>query len=141
MKIGFDIHGCIDVYPEVFKNLGEKLIAKNHEVHIITGQEWEKVKHKVEKRGVPYTHHFSIVDYHMTQGTKMWKDEKGTWWMDEKIWLRSKGDYIRRADIEVYFDDSHEYGQWVPESCTFIVVPPKGFDKYFHLFELGLDIH
>lgn len=133
MKIGIDIHNCIDLYPDVFRVLAERLIADNHEIHIITGQEWEKVYHKVDKYQVPYTHRFSIVDYHKSIGTKMWQDKKGTWWCDEKIWVRSKGNYICREGITVHFDDTLEYANYLPDTCTFVLVPKKGFDVATHI--------
>lgn len=140
MKIGLDVHGCIDLYPSIFARLSKTLIHNGHEVHIITGQEWERVGKKVDKNGVRYSHHFSIVDYHLSIGTKMWQDEKKTWWMDEKIWIRSKGDYIHRSQIDVHFDDSYEYAEYCPEFCTFILVPKTNFDGGFlqFLFQTSL---
>ncbi len=102
MKIGLDIHGVIDTYPEQFRSMSANLMMNGHEVHIITGQEWDKVKAKVEKFKISYSHHFSIVDYHLSIGTKMKKDSRGTWWMDEKTWVMSKGLYIKRKKIDVY---------------------------------------
>lgn len=127
MKVGLDIHGVIDLYPEFFAGLSRKLVLDGHEVHIITGQEWRKVRHKVKKFDISYTHHFSIVDYHKSIGTPMHKDDKDTWWMAEKIWVRSKGDYIHRTKIDVHFDDSYEYCNYCPDFCTFIVVPKTNF--------------
>lgn len=132
MKVGFDIHGCIDLYPEQFKTLSEQLISGGHEVHIITGQEWCNVKNKVEQAGISFTHHFSIVDYHKTVNTKMWQDTRGTWWMDQEVWVRSKGNYIYRWELDIHFDDSYEYAQFVPSTCTFILVPKRGFVTMFN---------
>lgn len=133
MKIGMDIHGCIETYPTLFEYSSKKWLEKGHEIHIITGQEWDKVKHKVELAGVQYTHHFSIVDYHKGIGTEMKLDKKGHWWMDETTWNRTKGDYIHRMHIDVHFDDSQEYAKWVPNYCTFVLVPPYGFGKFWLL--------
>ena len=134
MKIGLDIHGVIDRYPEQFRDMSRTLMANGHEVYIITGQPWKQVAHTVAKAGVNYTDTFSIVDYHRKdKDTKMWKDKNGTWWMDEKVWIRSKGDYIERMGIDVHFDDSYEYAEYVPNSCTFVLVPKKGLDKFFKL--------
>ena len=60
-------------------------------------------------------------------GTKMWQNDKGTWWMDEKDWVRSKGDYIHREKVDIHFDDSWEYANFIPDSCTFILVPKTNF--------------
>lgn len=131
MKVGLDVHGVIDRYPVLFQRLSKDLIQAGHEVAIITGQEWEKIVPKIEALDICYTSHFSIVDYHKSIGTRMHQDEKGTWWMGNIAWVRSKGDYIHREHIDIHFDDSCEYANWVPEFCSFILVPNTGFEIYF----------
>ena len=128
MKVGIDLHGCIDLYPQFFSKLSHALISNGHSVSIITGQEWEKVGPKVDQLGISYNNHFSIVDYHKVIKTDMWQDSKKTWWMAEKIWLRSKGNYIFSEHVDVHFDDSYAYAEYVPDFCTFILVPKKNFD-------------
>jgi len=136
MNVGFDIHGCIDLYSEFFSKLSKNLVKQGHNVHIVTGQEWDRVKGKVHKANVLYSHHFSVVDYHKSIGTEMvnkkehWQTED-QWFMDEKIWVRTKGDYIARENIHLHFDDSVEYAEYMPKFCTFILVPKKGFVEDF----------
>lgn len=128
MKIGLDIHGVIDQYPHTFRIWSHDWVAKGYEVHIITGQQWEKAKVTVEKNGITYTHHFSIVDYHRkAKDVKMWQDDKKTWWMNSKTWLKSKGLYIESKMIDTHFDDSVEYAKYMPSFCTFVLVPPCNF--------------
>lgn len=127
MKIGLDIHGVIDKYPQFFKDFSKAMIAEGHEVHIITGQERENAEPTVRAAGVEFTHFFSVVDYHLNKGTEMWKDEKDTWWMDKDEWLRTKGDYCKRMSIDIHFDDSVEYKEFMPSTCGFILVPKSGF--------------
>jgi len=130
MNVGIDVHGVIDLYPSAFKIITANLVKDFHGVHIITGQEWEKIKPMIDDLGIQYTHHFSIVDYHRNKGTKMWKDKKGTFWMDEMEWVRSKGDYIHRENIDIHFDDTWEYANFIPNTCTFILVPKKNFHAF-----------
>jgi len=134
MKVGFDVHGCITLYPEIFMKLSRGLLDMGHEVHIITGQEQSKIESKVRELNISFTHFFSIVDYHKNIGTEMWVDEKGTFWMEEDTWNRSKGDYIFREKIDVHFDDNYEYVNYIPDSCTVIIVPRIGFDKFMSTF-------
>ena len=131
MHIGLDCHGVIDKYPETFARLSRNLMAQNHSVSIITGQEWEKVKPTILKHRISYSHFFSIVDYHKELGTDMWLDQKGTWWMDNEIWLQSKGNYVQRNNIDLHFDDSYSYAKYFPSTCTFILVPKTNF----HVFD------
>lgn len=130
LKIGLDLHGVIDLYPALFSRMSKNLANEGAEIHIITGQEKEKIIPKLEKYQITYDHLFSIVDYHFERGTEMWKDCKGTWWMDERFWLRSKGDYMDRAHIDIHFDDSFEYAKFVPPFCTFILVPKTNFELF-----------
>jgi len=140
MRVGIDIHGVADKFPEAFRNLTYNLMANGHGVFIITGQEWKKAKLDVERFKISYTGHFSTVDYHRRIGTKMWRDKNETWWMDKKIWLKSKGDYIKRAHIDVHFDDSYEYARYCPENCTFILVPRKNFKAFGQLIFKGFTL-
>ena len=58
-KIGLDIHGVIDKYRSLFAELSYLWAKEGYEVHVVTGQEFESVKHKLD--GITYTHFFSIV--------------------------------------------------------------------------------
>ena len=131
MNIGLDIHGVISLYPEICSDFSLILREAGNTISIITGQEWDKVKEKVDKAKVTYDHHFSIVDYHREIGTKMWQDEKGRYWMEENIWARSKGDYMLREHIDIHFDDSLEYAKYVPDFTTFVLVPKKNWDPFY----------
>ena len=126
LKIGIDLHGVADLYPEQFKHWSYVWIVNGHEVHLITGSPWKDAKKTVKDLGISYSHYFSTVDYHRSIFTEMWKKD-GTWWMEEKTWARSKGDYLHRERIDIHFDDQHEYANWVPDFCTFILVPKKNF--------------
>ena len=136
MKIGLDIHGVIDAYPQLFSKLSNMWVGKGYEVHIVTGQEWEGVVGKVEEAKISYTHHFSIVDYHKSIATKMWdNDPRGKgWWMEGDIWTRSKGDYASRVDLDLHFDDSKSYAKYFPETCSFVCVGTRDFEKFVNCF-------
>jgi len=123
MKIGLDVHGVIDKYPTFVAQYTLNKINSGNEIHIITGQEREFVEPLVKSLGVPFTHFFSVVDYHKSIDTKMWQDDKKTWWMEPEAWLRTKGDYCKREGIEIHFDDSMEYGEFMPDTCAFVHLP------------------
>jgi len=128
MKIGVDIHQTIDIYPKLFAELTQKWLFKGHEIHIITGQPWAKAIQTIYENKISFTHHFSIVDHHLDIKTPM-EYRNGSWWMDEKIWLRSKGDYCSYNLVDIHFDDQVEYARYFPESCEVVIVPPEGFEK------------
>jgi len=132
MKVGLDIHGVIDVYPCIFRQLSQKFIDEGHEVHIVTGQQWHIAVEEVEGLNIPYTHYFSIVDHHLALGTPMNEKENG-WWMEGKTWDESKGIYCREQDIGLHFDNDIKYAEYFPDACTFVWVR-SGFGKIWELF-------
>jgi len=121
MKFGLDVHGVVDTHPEAFRIFAEKMIKEGHEIHIVTGQEEKNVEPLVKKLEVPYTHFYSIVDYHLATGTSMWLD-KGTWWMDTVTWQSSKGLYCKYRGLDVLIDNSIEYKFYMPDTCKFLFV-------------------
>ena len=132
MKVGLDFHGVCDLYPVDIARMSERLKDAGHDIIIITGQEISKIVPKI--LGLPalikFDEIFSIVDYHKNLNTKMWLDDKGTWWMDEALWVRTKGDYCNREKIDVHFDDTIEFGRYMPCFTTFVYVPKIGFETF-----------
>ena len=134
MNIGLDLHGVISAYPKLFERMSRNLKCDGHKVFIITGQEWDKAEVEVRKYKISYTDHYSIVDHHRNNGTRMWKDRSGGWCIKDSLWVRSKGDFICEAVIDIHFDDTIAFAKWIPKTCTFVLVPPKNFDKVFSNF-------
>ena len=90
VKIGLDIHNCIDQDPNFFGELSRTLISLGHEVHITTGSFInDKLKDELVGYGMEWTHLWSISDYYKNKpGIELWYDEKvdrglmkicGTW--------------------------------------------------------------
>jgi len=138
LKVGIDIHGVIDRYPNEFAEFCEQAIDHGHEIHIVTGRESEIVAPKLSRFCIPYTHLFSIVDYHRENGTKMWNDDaRGAgWWMEREDWVKSKGLYCKLVHLDLHFDNELPYAEHFPDYCTFVVVPPNGFNKILPFFQI-----
>lgn len=110
MKIGLDIHGVVNKYPEFFKVLSHALVNAGHEVHIITGiSETKEVIDELSKYGLKWTHFFSITDHHLKIGTKIEYDGQNRPHMDNEIWDQTKGWYCNENKIDMHFDDSNSY--------------------------------
>ncbi|MBN2144969.1 MAG: hypothetical protein JW774_10130 [Candidatus Aureabacteria bacterium] len=137
MKIGIDLHGVIDVYPELFSKLSSHWVKLGHEIHIITGKSHEEAYKEILSNQMIFTHFYSIFDYHQSKGTPMEKRNSG-WWMDQTLWDQSKGEYCTRVGIRLHFDNDLHYAKWFPSDCTFIWVRRKGFEKVFELFQPSL---
>lgn len=115
-KVGIDIHGVLDTHP-FFKEMGKLFVAAGHEVHIITGRQFnERVQAKFEKlgikKGVNYTHYFSITDYLIKKGHGVRWDDLDNPWFDKMAWDAAKSEYCREQKIDIHFDDSEEYGNY-----------------------------
>jgi len=136
LKIGLDIHGVIDKYPNLFSKLSKDLIRLGHEVHIVTGQQRIDAEPSVIESKVEFTHFFSIMDYHVSIGTKM-TNEDGNWYMDEKIWSSTKAMYAEVVGLDIHFDDRLDYLKPFPDSCSTVLVTAN-FDRFVNLImELG----
>ena len=109
LKIGLDIHGVIDTFPEKFKQLSYALAKDGAEVHIITGITRDStVDEELARAGIRFTHYFSIVEYLKGNGEPIeWRD--GLPYADKDKWNSAKSEYCEKAGIDFMFDDSPIY--------------------------------
>jgi len=113
LKIGLDIHGICDAKPEFFSELSRLFVNAGHDVHIITGRRVsDGALDEIKDLGLSYTHFFSISDYHVEKGTKVWEDDDGNPWLEGELWDRTKGDYCAKHNIDFHIDDTARYGDY-----------------------------
>lgn len=122
IKIGLDIHGTADAFPEFFKELTKLFINAGHEIHIMTGQRREEVEDWLKESGISFTHFFSITDHHEKIGTEMNYGLNGNPWMDEKIWNETKGEYAKRAGIDMMFENSDDFRPFFDKTVGYLKV-------------------
>ncbi len=135
MKIGLDIHGCIDYDPVFFSELSRTLIENGHEVHITTGSFiTDELKKELSDYGMKWTHLWSISDHYKNKpGIEYWYDEKGRLWVDDELWNMAKGDYAKSQNLDLLIDDTERYKQYFSNSvaiCNIVnksgkIRPPK----------------
>lgn len=120
LKIGLDIHGCIDQDPNFFGELSRTLIASGHEVHITTGSFiTDKIKDELRGYGMEWTHLWSISDYYKNKpGIELWLDEKGRPWVDDELWNMAKGDYAKSQNLDLCIDDTEVYKKYFSTSIA-----------------------
>jgi hypothetical protein len=113
IKVGIDIHNCIDKYPEFFSHMTHLLWKNNDQIYIITGSSWtSEIKELLEKYEIYYTHYFSVTDYLLKKGEAVtWKNSTNPFF-DNDVWNRAKAEYCERNKIYYHFDDSDSYGQY-----------------------------
>ena len=109
LKIGLDIHGVIDTFPEKFRQLSYALAKDGAEVHIITGIKRDStIDEELARAGIRFTHYFSIVEHLEANGeTIEWRD--GLPYADKGKWNSAKSEYCEKAGIDFMFDDSPIY--------------------------------
>lgn len=112
MKIGIDIHGTADAFPDFFRELSRLFIEAGHEVHIVTGVVLKKAIEELKILNIDYTIIFSVITYHETKGTKITYADKENPWMSEDDWRRTKADYAERVGLDIMIDDSASYGRF-----------------------------
>lgn len=118
MKFGFDVHGVIDKHPDVYRAIMASLVYEGHEVHVITGlRQHPEGAELLKELKIPYTHYFSIIDFHTSIGTPIeWRN--GLPYMDNDLWNSAKVDYCDRENIQMLFDDSPVYKDSFKNSDT-----------------------
>jgi len=132
LKYGFDLHGVLDTYPEIYAHLTEALVKAGHEVHIITGHQktaelaGELAVPKSGLPGIKWTHWFSIVDYHIEQTDHEVRFEGDQPWMEDDVWNRTKAEYCERVGIDLMFDDSPKYGSYFTGETVFLLQKNQG---------------
>ena len=109
LKIGLDIHGVIDTFPEKFKQLSYALAKDGAEVHIITGITRDNtIDEELAKAGIRFTHYFSIVEHLEANGDIIeWRG--GLPHADRDKWNSAKSEYCEKTGIDFMFDDSPIY--------------------------------
>jgi hypothetical protein len=117
MKIGFDLHGVIDTYPEIIYPMIKLLRKMENEICIVSGPSQSIIKTDLEKIKFSdiypnidkWTSIYSIVDFLKMSGVKTWEDENGNVWTDEQIWWDSKAKICQIYEIDFIIDDSEKY--------------------------------
>lgn len=113
MRIAIDIHGTIDEYPDIFKNIIGGLKNAGVEVWIISGPPKVEIIEELQKLGlfweIELKNVISVVDWLKERGVKMWQDEKDTWWCEDDEWWSSKAKICEENNIKIMIDDSPRY--------------------------------
>jgi len=140
MKIGLDVHGVVDKYPDVFARLTKVLKGKGHEIIIITGRELcTELFDKLDTLGVAYNDVFSITSYHKRIGTHVtYKDGDPTQpLIAPPLWDRTKADFCKQEGVAVHFDDSLVYGKYFEEIDTQYILVNEGIAEVLRLILEG----
>jgi hypothetical protein len=107
-KVGIDIHGVIDAFPQKFKQLSTALVASGAEVHIVTGSKRDdRIEALLNNTGIAFTHYFSIVESLEKSGDIRWEDDQ-PYALEEK-WNMAKRNYCEQKSIDLMIDDSPIY--------------------------------
>jgi hypothetical protein len=134
MKIGFDFHGVIEKYPDVFRPLMESLRAMGAEIFIVSGPPLNQLIYEVASFEYLVDKHWdnliSVIDYIKKIGKKTWQDEKGDWWTDDESFWSSKSMICEEYGIDLLIDDSVQYQKYFEGKKTqFVLFKDCNFDE------------
>lgn len=115
-KLGLDLHGVIDTYPEKFVKLAKSITVSGGEVIICTGSADNEKLHKqllsYNNGIIWWTSIFSITDYLKSKNIPHTESADGGIQVENVLWDQAKGDWAREFNIDLHIDDSPEYGKY-----------------------------
>lgn len=111
LKIGLDYHGVINTNLAYFKQFCAILLARGHEVHILSGGPEEKIVASLQAAGIEFTKVFTIFDFYNQKGMAC-RLSNGDFYIDENLWNETKAEYCRQNKIDMQIDDSLIYGRY-----------------------------
>lgn len=113
MRVGFDIHGVLDTYPDILIPMIDGMKNAGIEICIVSGPPREEIIEELHHLGlfwrVELKNVFSVVDFLKESGAEMWQDAKGDWWSSDEDWWSSKARICKENNIKVMIDDSIKY--------------------------------
>jgi hypothetical protein len=116
MKIGIDLHGVLDMNPEVSRVVLKALIDAGHEIFIISGPPLIEILNILTglglEAGIHYSDAYSIVGFLKEKNVKMWLDKKKTWWADDEDWWSAKANISYNLKLDIMVDDSIQYARY-----------------------------
>ena len=122
MRLGLDIHGVIDKYPEKMIKLAQDTLKRDGRVYLLTGIDGETArqeminlmsKHMITK---PFWNQiYSIVDFIKQKNIPHHFDKNGNLWtLREREWNSVKGKIAVELALDLHIDDSEKYGEYFP---------------------------
>lgn len=115
-KLGLDLHGVVDTYPDKFVAMASAIIRGGGEVIICTGsRNDDKLRSQLFSYTDGYkwwTSIFSITDYLIESGIPHIPSADGGVQVESEAWDRVKGDWAKREGIDLHIDDSPEYAKY-----------------------------
>lgn len=111
LKIGIDFHGVLEKNTVYFADFCRRVCDKGWELHVISGGPAAKVREYMNNHNIPYTHIFAIFDACEKKGAVEYKAD-GSFYVDENMWDKAKGDYCREKKIDIHIDDTLTYAKY-----------------------------
>ena len=115
-KLGLDLHGVVDTYPDKFVRLAKSITRTGGDVIICTGSSNNEKLHAQllsYNNGIKWwTSIFSITDYLKSKNIPHTESADGGIKVENVLWDQAKGDWAREFNIDLHIDDSPEYGKY-----------------------------
>jgi len=126
MKMAFDIHGTIGMFPIIFKPIMRAYVESGMDVCIISGPSEVQIRKELIDLGYDEGIHFngevySVVDFiKYKTDVKMEQYENDSWYCEDKFWWASKGLMCDIYNIDMITDNDIRYKANIPLSTMFI---------------------
>jgi hypothetical protein len=112
MKIGFDVHGVLDLPDSPYLKLAHELAQSGSKIHVITGLRRTTFdKRHYDLMGSIKFKFFSISDYiakHVSNKIDLTNPDNPRV-NDKELWDSIKAEYARMQDLDLMFDDTPAY--------------------------------
>lgn len=115
LRLGLDLHGVVDAYPQKFALLGEAVRNSGGSVYIITGASQELAMKQISDLKIGHEFYdiiLSITDHLKSRGIPFIQNDDGGIRVDDEIWDKVKSEMVKELKIDLHIDDSPVYGKY-----------------------------
>ena len=137
MKVGIDLHGVIDSNPRFFRVVLTYMYINGVEIHIVSGPPKVDIITELKKIRFEQKTHYkevhSVVDFLKESGVKMWQDERGRWWTNDKDWCESKAKICDRLSLNWMLDDKEMYKPAFESIGTEFILYKDNYESTYRL--------
>ena len=111
IKIGLDFHGVLATNPQYFAGFCRKVIEKGWELHIISGGPRKDILAYLQANNIRFSKLYTILETCDNKGEVEYFAD-GSFYVEESIWNKAKGEYCKKNKIDLHIDDSEYYAPY-----------------------------
>jgi len=113
LKVGFDIHGVLDLGSDIMSPILLNLRSSNVKICVVSGAPiitlYRELNEKYHYDMKLFDEFYSVVDFLTISGCEMYRDWKDTWWSNDVDWYNSKLEICKKYNIRILIDNDSRY--------------------------------